>query len=96
MYSRRDFLRVSSLLGGGVVLSTALTGRATAAQPETLSAATFAHGVASGDPLSDGVMLWTRATPERAAPAGAGLGTVGRRELWPRTAQRHGAGRGLP
>lgn len=68
MYSRRDFLRVSSLLGGGVVLSTALTGRATAAQPETLSAATFAHGVASGDPLSDGVMLWTRATPEGAPP----------------------------
>ncbi len=68
MYSRRDFLRVSSVLGGGVVLSTALTGRATAAQPETLSAATFAHGVASGDPLSDGVMLWTRATPEGAPP----------------------------
>ncbi|MEQ8514219.1 MAG: alkaline phosphatase D family protein, partial [Chromatocurvus sp.] len=64
MYSRRDFLRVSSLLGGAVVLSTALSGRAASAGRETLSAATFAHGIASGDPLSDGVILWTRATPE--------------------------------
>jgi alkaline phosphatase D len=23
----------------------------------------FAHGVASGDPLADGVMLWTRVSP---------------------------------
>mgnify|MGYP001817947302 CR=1 FL=1 len=27
--------------------------------------AQFNHGVASGDPLSDGVILWTRVTPER-------------------------------
>jgi len=30
----------------------------------------FRHGVASGDPLPDAVILWTRVTPE--APAGAG------------------------
>jgi alkaline phosphatase D len=28
----------------------------------------FRHGVASGDPLEDRVILWTRITPERAAP----------------------------
>lgn len=64
MFSRRDFLRVSSLLSSGVVLSTALSGRSAFAQQPALSAATFAHGVASGDPLSDGIILWTRATPD--------------------------------
>jgi alkaline phosphatase D len=29
----------------------------------------FLHGVASGDPTSDGIVLWTRATPESDAPA---------------------------
>ena len=28
----------------------------------------FEHGVASGDPLSDGVMLWTRVSPEASEP----------------------------
>ena len=32
--------------------------------PETL----FEHGVASGDPLSDGVILWTRVSPEESEP----------------------------
>ncbi|MBW2191587.1 MAG: alkaline phosphatase D family protein [Deltaproteobacteria bacterium] len=32
--------------------------------PENL----FEHGVASGDPLSDGVILWTRVTPEASEP----------------------------
>lgn len=68
MFSRRYFLRISSLLSGGVVLSTALSARSVVAQQPALSAATFAHGVASGDPLSDGMILWTRATPE-GAPA---------------------------
>ncbi|MGD9481882.1 alkaline phosphatase D family protein [Streptomyces sp. TRM70308] len=34
----------------------------------------FHHGVASGDPLPDGVLLWTRVTPEPAATPGSGLG----------------------
>ncbi|OEU97107.1 alkaline phosphatase [Streptomyces oceani] len=34
----------------------------------------FAHGVASGDPLPDGVLLWTRVTPEPAAVPGSGKG----------------------
>lgn len=73
MFSRRDFLRVSSLLSSGVVLSTALSGRSVFAQQPELSAATFAHGVASGDPLSDGIILWTRATPD-GEPASLTLG----------------------
>lgn len=36
---------------------------------EALSAASFTHGVASGDPLADAVMLWTRALPAAADEA---------------------------
>ena len=34
----------------------------------------FLHGVASGDPLPDRVVLWTRVTPSREALPGSGLG----------------------
>ncbi|MFD7131396.1 alkaline phosphatase D family protein [Streptomyces sp. NPDC059894] len=34
----------------------------------------FLHGVASGDPLPDGVLLWTRVTPTAGAIPGSGLG----------------------
>ncbi len=34
-----------------------------AGQPTPIDAASFDHGVASGDPLSDAVILWTRALP---------------------------------
>ncbi|MEU7005991.1 alkaline phosphatase D family protein [Streptomyces sp. NPDC046332] len=40
----------------------------------------FLHGVASGDPLPDGVLLWTRVTPTSDATPGSGRGpavTVG-------------------
>ncbi|MER5471622.1 alkaline phosphatase D family protein [Streptomyces sp. NPDC002685] len=34
----------------------------------------FLHGVASGDPLPDGILLWTRVTPDSQAIPGSGLG----------------------
>lgn len=34
----------------------------------------FLHGVASGDPLPDGILLWTRVTPTPEATPGSGLG----------------------
>ncbi|MGW2365585.1 alkaline phosphatase D family protein [Streptomyces sp. NPDC001667] len=34
----------------------------------------FLHGVASGDPLPDGILLWTRVTPTPDAVPGSGLG----------------------
>jgi alkaline phosphatase D len=34
----------------------------------------FRHGVASGDPLPDSVVIWTRVTPDPEAIAGSGLG----------------------
>ncbi|PWK66030.1 alkaline phosphatase D [Streptomyces sp. CG 926] len=36
----------------------------------------FLHGVASGDPLPDGVLLWTRVTPTPEAVPGSGLGSA--------------------
>lgn len=58
--SRRDFLKISALAFGGAVVSTGLAG--CLADGERRVA--FRHGVASGDPLSDRVIIWTRVTPE--------------------------------
>ncbi|MFD3471183.1 alkaline phosphatase D family protein [Streptomyces sp. NPDC058682] len=38
------------------------------------TAPAFLHGVASGDPLPDGVLLWTRVTPTPETVPGSGLG----------------------
>ncbi|GAB2739850.1 alkaline phosphatase D family protein [Streptomyces bullii] len=49
-------------------LAAALPARAATAAPA------FLHGLASGDPLPDGVLLWTRVTPTPEAIPGSGLG----------------------
>ncbi|MFI1720101.1 alkaline phosphatase D family protein [Streptomyces sp. NPDC020489] len=49
-------------------LAAALPARAAADTPA------FLHGIASGDPLPDGVLLWTRVTPTAEAIPGSGLG----------------------
>lgn len=67
MLDRRSFLRTSLTTAGGVFLSTALSGCALREQDQTLSAVRFEHGVASGDPLADAVILWSRALPEESA-----------------------------
>ncbi len=53
--------------------ATALAAGAPAAQQATAAPA-FLHGVASGDPLPDGILLWTRITPTPEAVPGSGLG----------------------
>ncbi|MEV6955106.1 alkaline phosphatase D family protein [Streptomyces sp. NPDC051183] len=40
------------------------------------SAPAFLHGVASGDPLPDGILLWTRVTPTAEAVPGSGKGAA--------------------
>ncbi|XUM00633.1 alkaline phosphatase D family protein [Streptomyces venezuelae ATCC 10712] len=50
-----------------------LLGAASPALADT-GAPAFLHGVASGDPLPDGVLLWTRVTPTPEAVPGSGLG----------------------
>ncbi|MFF9812776.1 alkaline phosphatase D family protein [Streptomyces sp. NPDC014006] len=49
-------------------LAAALPARAASAAPA------FLHGVASGDPLPDGILLWTRVTPAPEAIPGSGVG----------------------
>ncbi|MEO6410612.1 MAG: alkaline phosphatase D family protein [Burkholderiaceae bacterium] len=59
--TRREFLRDSALYGVALGSSAAgLTGCGGGTAPE----GTFGHGVASGDPLADRVILWTRVTQE--------------------------------
>ena len=57
-FSRRDFLTASAIAIGSSSLHG--VGRVFARQG---SDAVFRHGVASGDPLRDRVVLWTRVTP---------------------------------
>ncbi len=65
---RRDFVRQLALGAGAVgVLPLAACGGGDGREGSNDPAVTFVHGVASGDPLSDRVMLWTRVTP----PAGS-------------------------
>ncbi len=52
----------------GVPVAAALPARAATDTPA------FLHGVASGDPLPDGVLLWTRVTPTAEALPGSGTG----------------------
>lgn len=66
-FSRRAFVGAA---GAGLVgLSLAET-PTVSARPGGV----FAHGVASGDPLPDRVILWTRVTPTPQATAGSGRG----------------------
>jgi len=69
VYDRRSVMRASVGVAvvGGAVLTTGV-GLASAAEP------VFAHGVASGDPLPDAVLLWTRVTPTPDSTPGSGQG----------------------
>ena len=62
--NRRDFLRMSALLTGSAWLTT-VSGclGSNDSLPKNATSIRFDHGVASGDPLQDRVILWTRATP---------------------------------
>lgn len=67
---RRDFLRVSGAGALGVSALGLVAGAAHGAP------AYFRHGVASGDPLPDSVIIWTRVTPADDALPGSGRGPV--------------------
>ncbi len=63
--NRREFFKRS---GSGAVLLAAAP-LASLSTDAAAAAGVFQHGVASGDPLSDRVILWTRVTPASAKPA---------------------------
>ncbi|WLQ07467.1 alkaline phosphatase D family protein [Arthrobacter oryzae] len=70
-FTRRQVLRSAAAVAAaaGTVVAAAPGAAATAA-----STGVFAHGVASGDPMPDSVLLWTRVTPSAEALPGSGLG----------------------
>ncbi|QFG22811.1 alkaline phosphatase [Actinomadura sp. WMMB 499] len=65
---RRNFLRAAGGTGVALAASGVLLPHAGA------ESAAFVHGVASGDPLPDGVVLWTRVTPTPESTPGSGAG----------------------
>ncbi|MBH0028641.1 alkaline phosphatase D family protein [Pseudoalteromonas sp. SWN29] len=60
--SRRNFLKTSAASIFTVAVSSAITGCAQTLMSKPLSVIEFKHGVASGDPLSNALIIWTRAT----------------------------------
>ncbi|MEU1486831.1 alkaline phosphatase D family protein [Streptomyces sp. NPDC005752] len=67
--TRRTVVKAAAATAvAGPVLAATATGARAADGPA------FLHGVASGDPLPDGVLLWTRVTPAPDALPGSGLG----------------------
>ena len=74
---RRTVVTAAAVGAGGLALSPLVAraasgvGTKDAAAEDTVA---FHHGVASGDPLPDGVLLWTRLTPTPDAVAGSGKG----------------------
>lgn len=57
--SRRKFLQLSAGSAFALAISTSLTGCA-ALQKKSLTSVEFLHGVASGDPLDNALIIWTR------------------------------------
>jgi len=64
---RRSFIKLGSIAGASVAITTGLAGCVSTKKPQ--DNASFTHGVASGDPLHNSVILWTRALPETSTPS---------------------------
>lgn len=62
-FTRRSFLKASAAGFGVAVLSFGLTGCRFDDEDEQSIDISFDHGVASGDPLSNSLIVWTRVTP---------------------------------
>ncbi|MET0448765.1 MAG: alkaline phosphatase D family protein [Aeromicrobium sp.] len=77
MTSTADVVGRRKFLAGGLGIAAGLGALGPAAISTSASSAPpaiFAHGVASGDPLPDAVVLWTRVTPTADCLPGAGRG----------------------
>ncbi|UNO42599.1 alkaline phosphatase D family protein [Streptomyces sp. MST-110588] len=69
--SRRTAVTAVAATAALLPFASAATARA---QERPAPGAFFLHGVASGDPLPDGILLWTRVTPTPDAVPGSGRG----------------------
>ncbi|MFF0064783.1 alkaline phosphatase D family protein [Streptomyces sp. NPDC005279] len=70
--SRRTVVKAAAATA--VIAAPALAAASSANAASTDEAPAFLHGIASGDPLPDGVLLWTRITPTPDAVPGSGKG----------------------
>ncbi|NNH75131.1 alkaline phosphatase [Nocardia uniformis] len=70
--SRRQVLRLGAAGSAAVLLGTSAVSSARLRAPRWVGGYPFSLGVASGDPLPDGVVLWTRLAPDPLAPDGHG------------------------
>jgi phosphodiesterase/alkaline phosphatase D-like protein len=73
--TRRSLLQIGAATTGTALIGAAAVAAAGPAGA-TPTARLFVHGVASGDPLPDSVILWTRVTPQATATPGSGRGPV--------------------
>lgn len=62
--NRRHFLKVIASAGAAVTVSTAIGGCTSLMRNNSVDDVDFTHGVASGDPTTNALMLWTRAEPK--------------------------------
>ncbi|MEV6731902.1 MULTISPECIES: alkaline phosphatase D family protein [unclassified Streptomyces] len=69
---RRTVVKAAAATAALVPFATAALGISPASAASNGPA--FLHGVASGDPLPDGILLWTRVTPTPEAVPGSGAG----------------------
>ncbi|GGM72492.1 phosphodiesterase/alkaline phosphatase D [Longimycelium tulufanense] len=77
--NRRTLLRATGATALGAAAATALPPEVLATEPHAPPQGqqrdtAFRHGVASGDPLPDSVLLWTRISPTPEAVPGSGVG----------------------
>src|SRR2546422_8014309 len=72
--SRRDLMKLGWWLGAAAIAPPVLT-RRVLAKP-IFDAYPFALGVASGDPLPDGIVLWTRLAPKPLEGGGMPMNVV--------------------
>src|SRR5262245_6824439 len=69
MPTRREVLTGSAAVAGAALLPTARPAPAVARSSTTTTGEPFQLGVASGDPLPDSVILWTRLLADSALPS---------------------------
>lgn len=74
LVNRRVFMKGAAGAAAATAVGSGLTGPGFSTALAVEPGAVFQYGVASGDPLPDGVVLWTRVTPTPDATPGSGLG----------------------
>lgn len=65
IFSRRKFIKTAAAASSTILVSNAMTACMAVPEKTGLTQVQFSHGVASGDPTANAVIIWTRAIPLR-------------------------------